>query len=213
MEKKKKKPANYIIPATFFQALSPAVKEIAKPIEKKIAEVVQKQKIEEPPKAKLKTPLLNTARKRSSSLSLKSVHEKKEVKKLVVEENFDNHPKDVFTEVRLQELWAAYVTFLNSKGERSMASIVGTDVPKLGEDFKISFSIPNRLMLDQFHKGRPALLKYLRAKLNNYGIKIIVTLNETVEKKFAYTPVEKFNKMKEINPLLEKLRQTFELDM
>ncbi len=209
----KKKSPNYIIPATFFQALSPAVKEIAKPIQKKIAEVVQKQKIEELPKAKLKTPLLNTVRKRSSSLSLKSVHEKKEVKKLVVEENFDNHPKDVFTEVRLQELWKAYVTFLNSKGERSMASIVGTDIPKLEKGFKITFTIPNRLMEDQFHKGRPALLKYLRAELNNYGIKIIVTLNETVEKKFAYTPVEKFNKMKEMNPLLEKLRQTFELDM
>ena len=40
-----------------------------------------------------------------------------------------------------------------------------------------------------------------------------MTLNETVEKKFAYTPQEKFNKMKEMNPLLEKLRQTFELDL
>jgi DNA polymerase-3 subunit gamma/tau len=40
-----------------------------------------------------------------------------------------------------------------------------------------------------------------------------VTLNEAVEKKFAYTPLEKFNKMKEMNPLLEKLRQTFELDL
>jgi DNA polymerase-3 subunit gamma/tau len=208
----KKKSANYIIPATFFQALSPAVKEIVKPIQKKITEVVQKQKVEET-KEKVKTPLLKSVRKRSSSLSLKSVHEKKEVKKIVVEENFDNHPKESFTEVRLQELWQSYVALLNSKGERSMASIVGTDVPKLGEKFQISFTIPNKLMLDQFHKGRPHLLKYLRAELNNYGIKISVTLNETVEKKFAYTPAEKFNKMKEMNPLLEKLRQTFELDM
>jgi DNA polymerase-3 subunit gamma/tau len=94
-----------------------------------------------------------------------------------------------------------------------MASIVGTDIPKLGEKFKISFTVPNKLMEDQFRKGRPPLLRFLREKLNNYGIKILVTLNEAVEKKFAYTPLEKFNKMKEMNPLLEKLRQTFELDL
>ena len=57
------------------------------------------------------------------------------------------------------------------------------------------------------------LLNFLREKLNNFGIEILVTLNETVEKKFAYTPLEKYKKMKEMNPLLEKLRQTFELDL
>ncbi len=94
-----------------------------------------------------------------------------------------------------------------------MASIVGTDLPKLGKNFKISFTVPNKLMEDQFRKGRPKLINYLREKLNNYGIKIVVVLNETVEKKFAYTPQEKYNKMKEINPLLEKLKTTFGLDM
>ena len=94
-----------------------------------------------------------------------------------------------------------------------MASIVGTDVPKLAEKFKISFTIPNKLMQDQFKKGRPKLLHFLREKLNNYGISIEVILNETIEKKFAYTPLEKFNKLKEKNPLLEKLRKTFELDL
>ncbi|KGL63808.1 DNA polymerase III subunit gamma/tau [Polaribacter sp. Hel1_85] len=207
----KKKSANYIIPATFFQALSPAVKEIAKPIQKK-AQTPQPQKVEVP-KPKLAKPILKSAQKRTSSLSLKSIHEKKVIKKTAEEENFDNHPKDIFTEEKLQTLWKEYVAFLNKKGERSMASIVGTDLPKLGQNFKISFTVPNKLMEDQFRKGRPRLLNFLREKLNNYGIDILVVLNEKVEKKFAYTPQEKFNKMKEMNPLIDKLRQTFELDM
>ena len=207
----KKKSANYIIPATFFQALSPAAKEISKPIQKK-PEAVQSQKLEEP-KPKVKTPVLKYAEKRSSSLSLKSIHQKKQEKKLVVKENFDNHPKTIFTEKLLQQFWKEYVDLLNKKGERSMASIVGTDVPRLKQHFKISFTVPNKLMQDQFKKGRPKLLNFLREKLNNYGIKIDAILNETVEKKFAYTPLEKFNKLKEKNPLLEKLRQSFELDM
>ena len=207
----KKKSANYIIPATFFQALSPPIKEIAKLSQKK-AVVVQPQKVE-PPKPKLKPPVLKSAQRRTSSLSLKSIHEKKVVKKVVEEENFDNHPKDAFTEAILQQLWKDYVALLITKGERSMASIVGTDLPKLGQEFKITFTVPNKLMEDQFRKGRPKLINFLREKLNNYGIKILVVLNETVEKKFAYTPLEKYNKMKEINPLLEKLKNTFGLDM
>ena len=206
----KKKPANYIIPTTFFQALSPAVKKIAQPIQKTI--ITQAQKVEEP-KTETPKPILNSAIKRTSSLSLKSIHQKKEEKKTVIEENFDNHPKDLFTEEELQLFWQEYVNLLREKGENSMASIVATDIPKLEDNFKVSFTVPNKLMEDQFRKGRPKLLNFLREKANNYGITIHVKLNESVEKKFAYTPLEKFNKMKEKNPLLEKLRQTFELDM
>ncbi|WP_439129100.1 DNA polymerase III subunit gamma/tau [Polaribacter sp.] len=217
----KKKSANYIIPATFFQALSPAKKQVKQPVVK--SNTVIKTEVS-PVKEHLKTetntaskepvkPVLNFARKRSSSLSLKSIHQKKESKKKVVEENFDNHPKDVFTEKELQLFWKEYTAILNKKGERSMASIIAADLPKLEANFKIVYTVPNKLMQDQFKKGRPKLLNFLREKLNNYGIDIVLELNETVEKKFAYTPQEKYNKLLEKNPLLEKLRQTFKLDL
>ena len=209
----KKKSANYIIPATFFQALSPAKKVIQQPISvpKIIASIPEI--VLETPKPKAPKPVLQNVQRRSSSLSLKSVHEKKVVQKSAVEENFDNHPKEAFNEEKLQKLWKKYVSLLNEKGERSMASIVATDIPKLGKGFTINFTVPNKLMQDQFKRGRPKLLNFLREKLNNYGITIDAVLNETVEKKFAYTPLEKFNKLKDKNPLLGKLRQVFELDM
>ena len=209
----KKKSPNYIIPATFFQALSPAKKGIEKPIlAPKIVATIP-EIIVETPKPKTAKPILKNAQRRSSSLSLKSVHEKKVELKSAVEENFDNHPKEAFSEEKLQKLWKEYVALLNKKGERSMASIVATDIPKLAEGFTINFTVPNKLMQDQFKRGRPKLLHFLREKLNNYGITIAAILNETVEKKFAYTPLEKFNKLKDKNPLLGKLRQVFELDM
>jgi DNA polymerase-3 subunit gamma/tau len=215
----KKKSANYIIPATFFQALSPAKKKAPKEIVAK-AETVKTPVVSEPKPATAKPvterPVLkNMGRlnKEPSKYSLKGFNKQKDVKKTVVQENFDNHPKTVFTEERLQELWKSYVVLLNTKGERSMASIIGTDIPKLEANFKILFTVPNKLMQDQFKKGRPKLMNFLREKLNNYGIAIDVNLNEAVEKKFAYTPEEKYNKLKEKNPLLEKLRQTFELDL
>ncbi len=220
----KKKPANYIIPATFFQALSPLKKkttavittkpeEIATPIVTEPKPEIQKTVVE---KSAVQKPILKNVGRlntKPGKYSLKGFNQQKEVKKTVVEENFDQHPKTTFTEEKLQELWKAYVALLNSKGERSMASIVGTDIPSLGTDYKITFTVPNKLMENQFKKGRPGLMKFLRAQLNNYGISIVVELNEAIEKKFAYTPQEKYNKLKEKNPLLEKLRQAFELDL
>ncbi len=207
----KKKAANYIIPATFFQAVMPAKKKMQPPIMAPKPVAAKDQKVVEKPKAP--KPVLQNIQRRTSSLSLKSVHEKKIVQKSEVEENFDNHPKTAFNEAKLQKLWKEYVAILNKKGERSMASILATDTPKLDENFTISFSLPNKLMQDQFQKGKPKLLHFLREKLNHYGIQIEAILNETIEKKFAYTPEEKYNKLKEKNPLLAKLRQTFELDL
>ena len=213
----KKKSANYIIPATFFQSLSPTKKKIAKILVSKTETVkTPATAVIEKPKPALERPVLkNLGRlaKEPSKYSLKGFNKQKDTKKTAVQENFDNHPKDVFTEKKLQELWKSYVELLNKKGERSIASIIGTDIPTLGADFKISFTVPNKLMQDQFKKGRPKLMNVLREKLNNYGIAIVVLLNEAVEKKFAYTPDEKYKKLKEKNPLLEKLRQAFELDL
>ena len=213
----KKKSANYIIPATFFQSLSPTKKKIAKILVSKTETVkTPATAVIEKPKPALERPVLkNLGRlaKEPSKYSLKGFNKQKDTKKTAVQENFDNHPKDPFTEKKLQELWKSYVELLNKKGERSIASIIGTDIPTLGADFQISFTVPNKLMQDQFKKGRPKLMNFLREKLNNYGIAIVVLLNEAVEKKFAYTPDEKYKKLKEKNPLLEKLRQAFELDL
>ena len=213
----KKKSANYIIPATFFQSLSPTKKKIAKILVTKTETVkTPATAIVEKPKPALERPVLkNLGRlaKEPSKYSLKGFNKQKDTKKTTVQENFDNHPKDAFTEKKLQDLWKSYVELLNKKGERSIASIIGTDIPTLGADFQISFTVPNKLMQDQFKKGRPKLMNFLREKLNNYGIAIVVLLNEAVEKKFAYTPDEKYKKLKEKNPLLEKLRQAFELDL
>ena len=213
----KKKSANYIIPATFFQSLSPTKKKTTKILVSKIETIkTAVTAVIEKPKPALERPVLkNLGRlaKEPSKYSLKGFNKQKDTKKTTVQENFDNHPKDAFTEKKLQDLWKSYVELLNKKGERSIASIIGTDIPTLGADFQISFTVPNKLMQDQFKKGRPKLMNFLREKLNNYGIAIVVLLNEAVEKKFAYTPDEKYKKLKEKNPLLEKLRQAFELDL
>lgn len=207
----KKKRANYIIPATFFQALSPVVKEVSKPFQKNTTATNSKEvKVRKP---KLEKAIYKSLERPTSSLSLKSIHQKKEEKKITIKVHDDNLPKEAFTEKTLQKHWREYTDLLDKKGERSMSSILGTELPKLEDNFKISFTVPNKLMEDQFKKGKNKLLKFLREQLKNYEIEIVLDLNESIEKKIPYTPREKYHKMKDMNPLLEKLRQTFELDL
>ena len=214
----KKKPANYIIPATFFTSSSPIKKQnttiklapvvIKKEVVKDLIKPLVSPKITAP-----KPPVLQNIKRRTNSLSLKSIHQKKEQKHTLQEVNYDNHPKDSFTEKELQKKWSDYQKLLIKKGEKSMASILAADLPTLQDNFNVQFMLPNKLMEDQLKLGKPKLIKFLRESLNNFGITVKVIVNETVEKKFAYTPQEKYNKLKEKNPFLKKLKDTFQLDL
>ncbi len=215
----KKKSGNYIIPATFFTALSPKIT-TPKTSKERVKEVLSKEssvpkiteKTPEKPKPSA-APVLKNVPRRASALSLKSIHKKKEFKGTNEEENYDNHPRTPFTEEALKETWKKYYFTLQDLGERSMAAIIASDTPQLQESYAVAFTLPNDLMKAQLEKGKPKLLRFLREKLNNYGISIVIHVNETVAKKFAYTPQEKYEKLKEKNPLIETLKNTFGLDV
>ena len=121
-------------------------------------------------------------------------------------------PKDTFTESQLIELWNTYIKNLNKKGEKIVASIMNADLPKV-KGFIIELTFPNSMMKAELLKIRPKLLKYFREKLNNYSIDFDIKVNEESEKKFAYTPQEKYNKLLEKNKALAKLKNTFKLDL
>jgi len=210
----KKKSSNYIIPATFFTALSPVTKKVnIQP--KTVATPTEAKKVEpvKPIQQVSDKPQLKNIQRRPSAFSLKAVHQKREnLQQDNTEENFDNHPKTPFDEETLRKAWNSYYIKLQDLGQKNIASIIASDKPTVRENFVIAVTLPNTLMKSQLEKGKPALIGYLRKKLNNYGISIVIEVNEKVEKKFAYTPQEKYNKMKEKNPLLEKLKNTFGLD-
>ena len=53
----------------------------------------------------------------------------------------------------------------------------------------------------------------LRKSLNNYCLNLRITVNEEVARQYAFTPEEKYEKLKEKNPAIDLLRQTFDLDL
>ena len=72
---------------------------------------------------------------------------------------------------------------------------------------------PNELMKVELLKVRPRVLRHIREKLNNYEVDFEITVNEDNTKRFAYTPQEKYELLKDKNKALALLRKKFNLEL
>ncbi|REE81967.1 DNA polymerase-3 subunit gamma/tau [Lutibacter oceani] len=214
-EKKNNKP--YIIAAIHFQSKVKR-KTFSKPIiskhiaeQKKEVPIINETKIDV--SLEKTPPVLETTTRRRSALSLTSINRKKELEKIEVEyDQVEGLPTDSFKENEAIILWEKYTEQLLDKGKKSVASIMKANKPFL-KDENIHFELPNNLMKDQLDRAKHSLLKYLREGLNNYKVDLIIDVNEKETKKYAYTPQEKYQKLKEKNKAMELLRKTFDLDL
>ncbi|WP_421811462.1 DNA polymerase III subunit gamma/tau [Flagellimonas sp.] len=156
---------------------------------------------------------IKTSEKRVSGLSLSSIKVKKaheNTKSPGIDEK--DLPKDVFEEKDMQKHWDDFVHQLEKQGRKILASNLQSDVPKLKNENTIWIELPNGTMKKEIEREQSLMLDYLKQKLNNYAISLYITVNEEVAKKFAFTPEEKYEKLREKNPNLDLLRQEFDLD-
>ena len=152
--------------------------------------------------------------KKVSALSLKSIQKKQEIKQELVanQPDAENLPVTEFSEEEMQAAWDEYTTNVESDGKYNLLSHLTMGVPKL-DGSVIHLEFPNQTIKTEVERAKYELLGFLREKLQNYEIDLDITVNETAEKRYAYTTREKFEKMKEKNPLIEKLRREFDLDI
>ncbi|WP_116769798.1 DNA polymerase III subunit gamma/tau [Maribacter litoralis] len=161
----------------------------------------------------VKKPIINRPTKRVSGLSISSLNAKKQHElnriEVVIDEN--NLPREKFTEEELRKHWAEFIEIIDKKGQKILASNLHTDIPKLKDDFKIHIELPNGTMKKEIEREQFELMEYLRAKLNNHFVQLDITVNETTTTKFAFTPEEKYEKLREKNPVIDLLRSEFDL--
>ena len=215
----KKNSSRFIIPPSYFkkigitpvkvnvpQAAVPVVK--ASPTPQQPAKPVT-------PKIVLENGIASKT-KRTSGLSLKSIRAKKEhqIRQLDVVVDEENLPREPFNQDELTEVWNAFVTKIEGEGKFNLASILSIDKPTLAPDgFSIQLTFPNATNKVEVERQSFDLMSYLRKNLKNYDITLDITINEELDTKYAYTPLEKYEKLKEKNPNLELLRTTFDLDV
>ncbi|MBZ0326659.1 MAG: DNA polymerase III subunit gamma/tau [Altibacter sp.] len=152
--------------------------------------------------------------KKVSALSLKSIQKKQELKKELVANQPDeaNLPTEEFDEPQMISAWKEYTDQVEQDGKYNLLSHLTMGVPKL-DGFLIHLEFPNETIKVEVERAKYELLGFLREKLRNYNVDISIEVNETIEKRYAYTPREKFEKLKEKNPMIEKLRKEFDLDI
>ncbi len=158
-------------------------------------------------------PLQANGNQKISAFSLSAIKAKKQLQGqsqpvLLHEENL---PKDEFSESQMILYWTEYAERLGNRGQKIMESLLMMNVPTLNNT-TITLELPNQGSKLDFDSETPPLLIFLKQKLNNFSININAIVNEQIEKKFAFTPEDKYNRLKAINPNLEVLRKMFELD-
>ena len=153
--------------------------------------------------------------KRISGLSISSLKAKKEhqLKRIEVVIDEDELPKESFEKEELLKHWESYIQKLDEAGKKIMASNLRSDQPKIVDESQIWIELPNGTMKKEIEREQYQLLKFLRKQLNNYSIELKITVNDEIAKKFAYTPEEKYQKLREINPAIDLLRKEFDLDL
>jgi hypothetical protein len=105
-----------------------------------------------------------------------------------------------------------YAQKMEEQGNLILNSILTMSDPKLNEDFSINYTLPNESTKFELVKNQTNLLGYLRGMLHNHDILLNVSVVENTTIKRFYTPEEKYNHFKTLNPDIEILRKTFGLD-
>ena len=83
--------------------------------------------------------------------------------------------------------------------------------PVLLENFKFEVMVSNPAQQEELISNSIEILKILRTQLKNEHIQMFIRIEETNEKKRAYTSEEKYEFLNDLNPLLSKLKDEFDL--
>lgn len=120
--------------------------------------------------------------------------------------------EEFFSETDMELFWNKYAQRLSDKGLRIMESLLVNNKPVLnGTNITVELSTEGSKI--DFETELNGLLSFLRSHLHNHLITIEIVVNEKLSLRKAYSPQEKYERLKEINPNLELLRKVFELNL
>ena len=205
-------------------APSPVEKQAA-PVQNKVAEtpapVAPKNEIPTPPQNKAALPISPNADKSrlniSSKYSLPTIPKKDELKNIIVEETvIESYKESKLNQENLEEVWLSYCAAVTSP---SVKNVLKNAVLSILDEDKILITIGSTMakgMVQQEYE----LMSFLRKELQHDKLIMEVAIDsskmpvDTKPKPVKIsTPRDKYDKLVEINPLVDELRIRFDLKM
>ena len=179
------------------------------------------------PKENLKTDLQNKDSKEKlkikketssvSGLSLSSLKAKKSIESIALvkknESESSSSNKAKFDVNSLLNSWKKFQKLTIKKGRKNLASILSISQPQIFEENKLTYTLTNNTNKLELEKSKLELVQFLKKDLKNDSISLEINVNKLKEKKFVFTPGEKYEKLKKINPNIEILRKEFKLNL
>ena len=173
-------------------------------VEKESQELLSKLEIDNEPK------ILNDEQlPKSKTISiLSSLNEELEVK----EERIIKSNSESFSNDDLTSTWKEMKAYFAENGKSNLVLALDINEPVLQENFKIEITLSNTSQVELLQQEKMNILDFLRKKMNNDLIDIILKVPEGNKEDTAYTNSDKFKKMYEKNKNLEILGQKLGLD-
>ena len=179
------------------------------------------------PKENLKTEVTNKDSKEKlkikketssvSGLSLSSLKAKKNIESIALmkknESESSSSNKAKFDVNSLLNSWKKFQELTIKKGRKNLASILSISQPQIFEENKLTYTLTNNTNKLELEKSKLELVEFLKKDLKNDSISLEINVNKLKEKKFVFTPGEKYEKLKKINPNIEILRKEFKLNL
>ena len=179
------------------------------------------------PKENLKTDVPNKDSKEKlkikketssvSGLSLSSLKAKKNIESIALvkknESESSSSNKAKFDVNSLLNSWKKFQELAIKKGRKNLASILSISQPQIFEENKLTYTLTNNTNKLELEKSKLELVEFLKKDLKNDSISLEINVNKLKEKKFVFTPGEKYEKLKKINPNIEILRKEFKLNL
>jgi DNA polymerase III subunit gamma/tau len=122
-------------------------------------------------------------------------------------------PATPFNQEQLEAAWAAFAEQLKAAKKLNDHAAVTMNRPEKTGELSVRYTVFNASALENLEADKTELMTFLRQKLNNYHFTLDIQLSKEEGQQRLYTPQDKFRRLAELNPDLQKLRQQFDLDL
>lgn len=174
------------------------------------------------PQSAAKTPVLNFKGKPTlKTISVKSLSGavQEDATKIEGSPSGSTHslteaiPTEAFTELDLQQAWLEYSKRMETEGRRAMAANLTLSKPVLLNSLTIQYIVQNDSQMRELDAEKTELMGFLRKKLSNFSIKLVLEKSEMPIQTRPYTADEKLKALEEKNPAITQLKQRLGLQL
>ncbi len=179
----------------------------------KAEEIPQPKPTEDAPKPPQKVDWRAKLKGASSGISIKtdSILETVDVAGTDVAEETIAGPADIFTTEAFELAWAEFLQTVQHR--KSIIGVLSDLKPTLKNSTEIHVELDNKTQESYLQSVQTDMMSYLRQRLNNYKLQVIVTFTEVQKERKPYTAEERYKAMVKINPQLEALRKALDMDI